>query len=208
MSIYDVWSSYALVTRVTITYDDFTKKKSFVIACTVFWMFRYRDYVRNLKSVKKSWKHFVFAYLYRLKQVFRMAVGVGYRNFFIPRVEKNLKISPWDEKACLPRAYGAWEETFPSRGLIFVGFFNPLGWRNFYTRYPAHSEIPYFLMRNLNFWLKIFILNFWCFRLLRPCIKWRGRKKKNQPRSTNIHEILKIRSVWSVDTWHHKTSTK
>jgi hypothetical protein len=54
-----------------------------------------------------------------------MAVDVRYRNFFIPRVEKNLKISPWDEKACLPRAYGPWEESFSSRGLIFGGFFNP-----------------------------------------------------------------------------------
>ena len=41
-----------------------------------------------------------------------MAVDVRYRNFFIPRVEKNLKISPWDEK-------------LTSRGLIFGGFFNP-----------------------------------------------------------------------------------
>ena len=54
-----------------------------------------------------------------------MAVDVRYRNFFIPRVEKNLKISPWDEKAYLPRAYGSWEESFSSRGLIFGGFFNP-----------------------------------------------------------------------------------
>ena len=54
-----------------------------------------------------------------------MAVDVRYRNFFIPRVEKTLKISPWDEKAYLPRAYGPWEESFSSRGLIFGGFFNP-----------------------------------------------------------------------------------
>jgi hypothetical protein len=31
-----------------------------------------------------------------------MAVVVRYRNFFIPRVEKNLKISPWDEEISIP----------------------------------------------------------------------------------------------------------
>ena len=35
-----------------------------------------------------------------------MAVDVRYRNFFIPRVVKNLKISPWEEKAHLPRPCG------------------------------------------------------------------------------------------------------
>ena len=54
-----------------------------------------------------------------------MAVDVGYRNFFIPRVEKNLKISPWDEKLTSrgPTALG--RVSFTSRGLIFGGFFNP-----------------------------------------------------------------------------------
>ena len=52
------------------------------------------------------------------------AVGFSYGNFFIPWVEKNLKISPWEGKAYLPRAYGPWEESFSSRGLIFGGFFN------------------------------------------------------------------------------------
>jgi outer membrane protein assembly factor BamB len=33
----------------------------------------------------------------------------------------HLKISPWDEKPCLPRAYGPWEASFSSRGLIFGG---------------------------------------------------------------------------------------
>ena len=40
-------------------------------------------------------------------------------------VEKNLKISPWEEKAYLQRAYGSWEQSFSSRGLIFGGLFNP-----------------------------------------------------------------------------------
>ena len=31
-----------------------------------------------------------------------MAVDVRYRNFFIPRVVKNLKISPWDEEISIP----------------------------------------------------------------------------------------------------------
>ena len=53
------------------------------------------------------------------------AVGFRYGNFFIPWVEKNLKISPWEGKSCLPRAYGPWEASFSSRGLIFGGFFNP-----------------------------------------------------------------------------------
>ena len=54
-----------------------------------------------------------------------MAVDVRYRNFFIPRVEKNLKISPWDEKLTSrgPTALG--RVSFTSRGLIFGGFFNP-----------------------------------------------------------------------------------
>ena len=54
-----------------------------------------------------------------------MAVDVRYRNFFIPRVEKNLKISPWDEKLTSrgPTALG--RGSFTSRGLIFGGFFNP-----------------------------------------------------------------------------------
>ena len=54
-----------------------------------------------------------------------MAVDVRYRNFFILRVEKNLKISPWDEKLTSrgPTALG--RVSFTSRGLIFGGFFNP-----------------------------------------------------------------------------------
>ena len=37
-------------------------------------------------------------------------------------------------------------------------------------------------MKNLNFWSKFFMLNFWSSwysRLLRPCTKWRGQKKIN-----------------------------
>ena len=75
----------------------------------------------------------------------KWALGFRYRNFFIPRVEKNLKISPWEGNSCLPRAYGPWEERVSSLGLIFGGFFQPLGWRNFHTWNPAHSEILYSL---------------------------------------------------------------
>ena len=35
---------------------------------------------------------------------------------------KNLKISPWVGKAYLPWAYGPWEESFSSRGLIIGGW--------------------------------------------------------------------------------------
>ena len=51
--------------------------------------------------------------------------GFRYGNFFIPRVVKNHKMSPREEKAYLPRAYGPWEERISSLGLIFGGFFNP-----------------------------------------------------------------------------------
>ena len=40
----------------------------------------------------------------------------------------------------------------------------------------------HFSIRNLNFWSKVFILNVWssqCSRLLRPCIKWRGKNKND-----------------------------
>ena len=55
----------------------------------------------------------------------KWALGFRYRNFFIPWVEKNLKISPWEGNSNLPRAYGPWEDRVSSLGLIFGGFFNP-----------------------------------------------------------------------------------
>ena len=55
----------------------------------------------------------------QLFQSLKLAVGLAME------IEKNLKISPWEGKAYLPRAYGPWEESFSSRGLIFGGFFNP-----------------------------------------------------------------------------------
>ena len=55
----------------------------------------------------------------------KWALGFRYRNFFIPRVEKNLKSSPWEGNSDLPRAYGPWEDRVSSLGLIFGGFFNP-----------------------------------------------------------------------------------
>ena len=33
----------------------------------------------------------------------------------------HLKISPWEEKPCLPQVYGPWEASFSSRWLIFGG---------------------------------------------------------------------------------------
>ena len=33
----------------------------------------------------------------------------------------HLKISPWEKKPCLPRAYGPWEASFSSCWLIFGG---------------------------------------------------------------------------------------
>ena len=58
-------------------------------------------------------------------------VGFRYGNFFIPRVEKTLKISPWEGNF-----YLTWAN--------FWRFFQPLGRRNFYTQHTAHWEIPYF----------------------------------------------------------------
>ena len=46
------------------------------------------------------------------------------------RVVKNLKISPLKVKAYLPQAYGPWEESFSSRGLIFE-VFSTLGMKKF-----------------------------------------------------------------------------
>ena len=58
-------------------------------------------------------------------------------------------------------------------------------------------------MKNLNFWSKFFILNFWrsqYSRLLRPCTKWRGQKN-----SWNSE----VETAWiSLISWHHKTSNK
>jgi hypothetical protein len=54
-----------------------------------------------------------------------MGRGFQVLKFLHPLGLKNLKNSPWEGKAYLPRAYGPWEESFSSRGLIFRGFFNP-----------------------------------------------------------------------------------
>ena len=67
-------------------------------------------------------------------------------------------------------------------------------------------------MKNLNFWSKSFILNFWsswCSRLLRPCTKWRGQKKL---KSMSFHQYSwnsEVETTWiSLIGWHHKTSSK
>ena len=74
-----------------------------------------------------------------------MAVDVRYRNFFIPRVEKNLKISPWDEK-------------LTSHGLIFGGFFNPWDEEISIPDINGHSEnlflFEFIYVQNLVFSVK------------------------------------------------------
>ena len=74
----------------------------------------------------------------------------------------------------------------------------------------SRHQNTYFLMRNLNFWSKIFKLNFWrsqCLRLLRPCRRWRGWKKK----SMSFHQYswnFEVETTWiSLIGWHHKTSS-
>ena len=63
-------------------------------------------------------------------------------------------------------------------------------------------------MKNLNFWSKFFILNFWssrCSRPLKPCTKWRGKIK-----SMSFHQCSwnsEVETTWiSLIGWHHKTS--
>ena len=51
----------------------------------------------------------------------------------------HLKISPWEEKPCLPRSYGSWEANFSFPA-------NFWRWRNFHTWNSAHSEILYSCM--------------------------------------------------------------
>ena len=65
-------------------------------------------------------------------------------------------------------------------------------------------------MRNLNFWSKIFILNFWSSQFLklpRPCNKSRGQKKI---KSKSFHQYSwnsEVETTWiSLIDWHHKTS--
>ena len=48
-----------------------------------------------------------------------------YGNFFILRVEKSSKMSPWEKNSCLPRAYGPWEDKIFCPWANFWGFFNP-----------------------------------------------------------------------------------
>ena len=68
----------------------------------------------------------------------------------------------------------------------------------------------FFFVRNLNFWSKIFIRDFWrsqCLRLLRPCRKLRRWKKI---KSISFHQYSwnsEVETTWiSLIGWHHKTS--
>jgi hypothetical protein len=68
-----------------------------------------------------------------------------YGNFFIPRVEKSSKISPWEKNQNLasrgPTALG--RAIFFARGLIFEGF-STRGMKKFsYLKTMAHSEIVF-----------------------------------------------------------------
>ena len=67
-----------------------------------------------------------------------------------------------------------------------------------------------FLMRNLNFWSKLFILRFWschCLRLLRPCNKWRGQKKIKPKSFLQYSWNSEVETTWiSLIGWPHKTS--
>jgi hypothetical protein len=86
-----------------------------------------------------------FIYLWSLGwllQEYNFQMGSGFQVW-----KFHLKIIPWEEKPCLPRAYGSWE-TF------FFPWANFLRWRNFYTWNSAHSEILYFSY----FYVKIILL--------------------------------------------------
>ena len=89
---------------------------------------------KTWKKWKQQWFHDFFAgcaYIDTNRNtISKWAVGFRYGNFFIPRVEKNLKISLWEKKHCLPRAYGPWEPKLFARGLIFE-VFSTLGMKKF-----------------------------------------------------------------------------
>ena len=74
----------------------------------------------------------------------KWALGFRYRNFFIPRVEKNLKISPWEGNFDLPRAYGP-------LGLIFEDF-STLGMKKFPYLKPGPFGNPIFATMLDLFW--------------------------------------------------------
>ena len=88
----------------------------------------------------------------------KWALGFRYGNFFIPRVEKNLKISPWEGNSNLPRAYGPWEDRVSSLGLIFGGFFNPWDEEISIPDINGHSEnlflFEFIYVQNLFFSVK------------------------------------------------------
>ena len=82
------------------------------------------------------------------------AVVFRYENFFILRVEKSSKISPWAKNLGLPSA---------------VGLLEARGWRNFHTWKPAHSEILY-LVYMLLLW-KIFYSSVAALHFAWPCLE-------------------------------------
>jgi hypothetical protein len=76
------------------------------------------------KKIMKTMQNTSFAYIDSNRNRFsEWAVGFRYGNFFIPRVVKNLKISPWEGKS-LPPA-GLW----PLGGKLFFPWAN--FWRFF-----------------------------------------------------------------------------
>ena len=66
-----------------------------------------------------------------LEYNFQMDIGFQIEKFLHLLVEKNpLKLGRGKEKTCLPRrAYSPWVARFSFHGLIFGGFFKPLGWK-------------------------------------------------------------------------------
>ena len=117
----------------------FFSESSYVL-CTVGYFLNKVKFVLTFKAsfkklvstkiFKMSWFLNLLVNSYR-NTISEWAVGFRYGNFFIPWVEKNLKISPWEGKSCLPWAN-------------FWSFFQPLGWRNSHTWNSAHPEILYF----------------------------------------------------------------
>ena len=62
------------------------------------------------------WKFLHLESLGWLLQEYNFQMGRGFQVW-----KFHLKISPWEEKPCLLRAYNPWEASFSSRGLIFGG---------------------------------------------------------------------------------------
>ena len=107
-------------------------QKKFRIGKNFKWSHLVKNY--SCMSLYMRWplrNFYTFNYLvesYR-NTISKCAVGFMYIRKF------HLKISPCEEKPCLPQAYGSWEASFFFTWAIFWR------WRNFHTWNSAHSEI-------------------------------------------------------------------